>query len=214
MINNKFKNVLALVFLFILFSCQENKNENLKIKEKFEVVHNSKYLSQDQLLNFVDQVKSKKLPNGLYELPFKNLQFNKVIAYDFDGDEEKYSTVIDKKTNLYNPIVLRQKALNKLQIENLISFLTNNKTYGEGTAACFVPHLALIFYQNDTCVYEVDICLDCNYLQATTEIPASYTKTMKLEDGSEIDLKGFTKTGKMEIINLCKELELDYANYK
>lgn len=214
MINYIIKYFLALVFLCILFSCQEKRKETLKINEKVEVVQNSKYLSQIQLSSFVTQVKSQELVNSIFELPFKNLQFNKVIAYDFDGDEEKYPTVIDKKTKLFNPVVLRQKELNSLQIENVISFLTNNKTYGEGTAACFVPHLALVFYQNDKCVYEVDVCLDCNYLQATTEIPATLSKKMKLEDGYDYYLNGFSKTGKMEIIDLCKELGLDYANYK
>lgn len=202
------RSFLCVLFINILSCCSDGKHQ-----EKTHV-QNQKYLSQDQLSNFVNQLKSEELGNRLYELPFKNLQFNKVVAYDFDGDEEKYPTVIDEKTKVFNPVVLKQKELNNLQIENIISFLTDSKTYGDGTAACFVPHLALVFYKNDKYVYEVDICLDCNYLKATTEISAAKTKKIKLDDGSDYYLIGFSKTGKMEIINLCKELELDYANYK
>lgn len=202
------RSFLCILFINILFCCSDGKHQ-----EKIHI-QNSKYLSQIQLSSFVNQTKSYELAQKQFEVPFKNLQFNKVIAYDFDGDEEKYPTVIDEKTKLFNPVVLRQKELNSLQIENVISFLTNNKTYGEGTAACFIPHFAILFYQDNTLVYEVDICLDCNYLQATTKIPAAYTKKMELEDGIFIDLIGFSNKGKVEIINLCKELGLDYANYK
>ena len=181
---------------------------------KDKVVQNSKYLSQTLLSNYIKEAKSLESANIFFEEPFKDLKFNKVIAYDFDGDEEKYATVFDNKTRIFNPVVLHQKELNKEQIENLISFLIDSKTYGEGIAACFVPHLGIVFYHDNQFVFEVDVCLDCNYLESTIEIPARKTKKIKLEDGSDLYLIGFSKIGKQKIIGLCKELNLDYRNYQ
>lgn len=213
----KNKNIILLnIFLGVFFciwyvSCNEKQNT---IETNQKQIQSTKYLNENQLITFLEKTKGHSLNTERYIDPFKNIPFNKVIAYDFDGKQEKYTTIIDNKTKRFNPIVLRQKELNKEQIENVVSFLTDSKTYGEGTAACFIPHLAIVFYQDNKMVFEVDICLDCNYLQSTSEIPAAHTKKMKLEDGSEIDLIGFSKKGKLKIINICKELNLNYANYK
>ena len=212
------KNFLFL-FAILLLSC--SKMDKSKVTQntaeplnEATVVENAKYLNQNQLSDFVNQVKPIPIDFDHLKEPFGILKFNKVIAYDFDGDEEQYPSVINTKNKSFNPVVLRQMELNKEQIENLISLLTDSKTYGEGISACFRPHLGIVFYQDSELVYEVDVCLDCNYLNSTTEIPASKAKKTKLEDGSDFDLIGFSKTGKMNIIDFCKPLGLDYANYK
>lgn len=209
--NSKFQTyILAGFFLFII-SCSSRNSEH---KEKTDKVQPSEFLSEKELSAFVKQTKTQVINTTDFKPPFNGLQFNKVIAYDFNGDEQKFPSVFDKKTEMFSPVVLRQKELNLKQIKNLVADLTDNKTYGEGTSACFLPHLGIVFYQDNRIVFEVDVCLDCNYLESTAEIPATMHKKMKLEDGSEIELKGFSTAGKNKIISLCKDLGLDYGTYK
>lgn len=200
------------LLLFIGFYCCSatiSCAEKQKHKEKQHALSSgSTYLSQTQLTVFVSHTKPVHIAGNHFTAPFNALQFNKVIAYAFEGDEEIYPCVINNQTNRFNPVVVRQKELTKEQLENLVSFLTDSTTYGEGTAACFRPHLAVVFYQDNRMVYEVDVCLDCNYLQSTTPIPAAYTKKMKLENGAEIDLIGFSKKGIEKISKLMKETGL------
>lgn len=196
------------IIILILYSCGTTKNEVVERKE--EITKGNKYLSQLELFNFLKNTKGikEKFP---YSVPFDTLKFDKVIAYDFDGREENMN-VINYKTGRFTSVILRQKELNVKQINYLIDFLTNNKTYGGNTAACFEPHLGIVFYKEDKKVFEVDICLDCNYLISTVEIPA--TKQMKQhKDGTSYELKGFSEMGKQNIIHLSKQLNLDYGKW-
>lgn len=196
---------------FLLYSCSESQQQQPK---KEQAVQYAACISPSLLTDYLRQAKRQELQTSTYREPFSGLPFNKVIAYDFDGDEEKYPSVIDPETGSFNPVVLRQKELNKGQIENVVTFLTASSTYGEGIAACFVPHFSLVFYLDDKAIFEAAVCLDCNYLLSTTEIPAAHVKKIITGDSTESDAIGFSKEGKMAIINLCKELGFGYATYK
>ena len=205
-----------LLLVFVFFSCHSSdKNKNSGEKDNVKVVSpqikNSNYLEEQLLSDFIRQVKPCAINTDVLPKPFSGLQFNKVIAYYFDGDEERNPRIIDAKTKSFCPVVIKQKELSESQIKKLITFISESKTYGEGTAACFMPHLAFVFYQDAQDVFEMDICLDCNYLIASAEIPATKAKKMKVENGLEIELNGFSKPGKEKIRQLNQELGFEYG---
>ena len=72
--------------------------------------------------------------------------------------------------------------------------------------------MGIVFYENEQRKFVVDICLDCNYLIATIEIPATQFKKVFYDDGGSYGLRGFSEIGKEKIVELGKQLNLDYGN--
>lgn len=207
----QFKSLLMIIP--ILLSCtakSQQIGDQINLKKKEEIKDTTKYLSQSELMHFVENAKILKV-KSLLPSPFDTLIFNKVIAYDFNGSEEPYPSVINKRNNFYVPVILYQKELMFEDVQVLTELVTNNKTYGNVTAACFVPHLGFVFYKDNKVVYNIDICLDCNYLIATTEFPAETYHKMKFDDGTEYGQRGFSDYGKGKIIELCRRYGLDYG---
>ena len=205
-----------LLFLpLLLFSCSNNSVKNTKtdktvpVKEMTIESSQKKYIARKELLEYVKNIKPNEFTQD-YLNPFDSIRFNKVIAYDFDGKEERNISVVDKYG--FSKVIKKQKNLNKEQVTFLINFLTDTLTYGQSTAACFEPGLGIVFFNNESVVYTIDICLDCNFLHSTTIIPATQYTQMDSEDGTSYALDGFSQKGKNNIIELCKQLGLEYGN--
>ncbi len=143
--------------------------------------------------------------------PFDTLKFDKIIAYDFKGSEEPNPSIITKE-NKFTNVILKQQFLNKEQSQFLIESLTNNSTYGGTFAACFNPHLGFVFYNNDKIVFKVDVCLSCNYLISSSDIPAMTSKMIDKGTENEYPAFGFSYSGKKKIRKLCKELNFFYGD--
>ncbi|WP_395063534.1 hypothetical protein [Flavobacterium sp.] len=210
---NLIKNALLWVLICLSISCKtsdksEIKNQVLPIKSV--KIDYSKYLKRSELEAYVLQ--SEKL--NLKELnlkPFDTLKFDKIIAYDFEGSEEPNPSVIGKNDKFTN-VILKQKYLNEKQGYFLIKCLTSNATYGGSFAACFNPHLGFVFFDHDKVVYTVDVCLGCNYLISTSDIPAMNSKMINKGTEDAYPAFGFSKAGKKKIRKLCKELDFFYGN--
>jgi hypothetical protein len=214
-----FLNLFITLFTALIFVSCQSRSEN---KEQIEIIDktippkksaaidNSKNLKEKVLLDYIISASSIQ-PNSKNGTPFDKLKYDKIIAYDFQGSEEPYPSVIDKHGK-FVPVVVAQKVLSQFQADKILSALTRESTYGEGTAACFNPHFALVFYRNNKMIHQINICLDCNYLIADIDIPAE--THLKIDKGipDEYTLTGFTKSGKAAIINLCKELNFHYKS--
>ncbi|MCP9752833.1 hypothetical protein, partial [Ferruginibacter sp. HRS2-29] len=148
-------------------------------------------------------------PNKKAGAPFNTMDYDKVIAYDFDGGRDDIA-VIDEKGK-FVPVITKQQFLTRQQADKITAALSSNSTYGDGTAACFEPHLGLVFYKNDTMVNQVNICLGCNYLISTIAIPATTHQVMNKGKEDEYALIGFTAAGKKAIKGLCRELNFYYG---
>lgn len=191
--------------LLACFSIQAQEIEPVNSKRD-----RKKYLQPKQLSDYIDGATTVTKSNTT-ALPFQNLKYNKVIAYDYEGNEEPFGSIISRDGH-FVPVVLKQKSLNQKQVEQLIKILTDKKTYGEGTAACFNPHMAVVFYDGRKIVFKADICLGCNYLIPSKEIPAMHHQKITFDDGGFYYAVGFTETGKKKIKELAKELGFFYGN--
>ena len=216
-INSFFLKLALLTFiLFIYTSCSKNvKVENTPETQTLEPKKNSERFKnklsiktlEDYLQNTAEVKSTKK-----HKEPFDTLEFDKVIAYDYQGEEEAFPSVIGRNGK-FIPIIEKQAALNEKQIDYLIDvILTSDSTYGAGTAACFQPHLGFIFYNKNERIFVTDICLGCNLLQSSQLIPATQSHKSKFEDGTVFFLDGFSKNGKERIRNLATELDFYYSN--
>jgi hypothetical protein len=204
-----------LVVLCISISCSKNvkadakpETEILPIKKNSDRFRNK--LSQKAIEDYLANTAPIKTDRN-YKVPF-NIEFDKVIAYDYDGEEEAFPSVISREGHFIQ-IIDKQIALNKGQVDNLVNdILTSNSTYGGSTAACFQPHLGIVFFNKSERVFVVDICLGCNYLSSSKLIPATEFHKFKFEgEEKEYSSIGFSEKGKKKIRYLAKELDLFYG---
>ena len=189
---------ILLLILSLFFLACENEVED-------------KYLSQKEIYAYLEQAPFTS-PSQNHPIPFGEIDFDKVIAYDFEGNFEPYPAIYQKTSQNFVPVVLRQNFLSQKQVDHTISFLSDPASYGESTAACFDPHMAIVFFKGEEVVFQINICLDCNYLIATEEIPATHAKKIKVDEDLEYPARGFSKLGVARIIHLAKELKLDYGS--
>jgi len=186
------------LILSLLFLACENEIED-------------KYLSEKEIYAYLEQA-PKTSPSQNHPTPFGEIGFDKVIAYDFEGNYEPYPAVYRKTSQSFVPVVLRQNFLSQKEVDHAISFLSDSATYGETTAACFDPHMALVFFKGKAVKFQINICLGCNYLTSTEEIPATIAKTIQVDEGIEYPARGFSKLGVEHIKNLAKDLNLNYGS--
>lgn len=137
------------------------------------------------------------------------MDYNKVVAYEFEGSEEPYPHIIHEGKLV--PVITKQTALDQKQVDEITILLSNNDTYGGAFASCFDPHLALIFYKDTLRVMVTDICLGCNYLLSSPTIPATESHMMDAGTGQEYTAMGFSGRGKAHLKKFCDQLGYVYS---
>lgn len=204
----------TILLILVLTGCNANEHNSeppAADTTAMKTGASGKYLSQEAVNDFIHQSPAITL-SGIEAKPFDSIPFDKVIAYDFDGSDSAGSGIIDKHGWL-DATIKKQRSLSGSQVGTITSCLGSRSSYGAGTAPCFRPGMAIVFYQNNLPAMTIDICLDCNFLESSVRIPAKYGSTM-LKDGAEIELSGFSKSGRECIISLAKQLEFSYASEK
>ncbi|PHN08432.1 hypothetical protein [Flavilitoribacter nigricans] len=214
------KNKFLLLLMFSVLPACSSDREDVAVEARGESepaqeikatpAPQPKFLRPETLQQLVAETESRNF-GPFREVPFDTLAFDKVIAYNFIGNEGAYPTVLNLETGRFVPVILKQRALGAEQVNELVSFLTDPRSYGKQTAACFYPHLGFVFYQGNRPKWVVDICLDCNYLLSTTEIPATVHNRMDLGGGKSYGLRGFSEAGIAKIVSMSKELQFSYG---
>ncbi|SHE51142.1 hypothetical protein SAMN05443633_101394 [Chryseobacterium arachidis] len=213
------------IYRFIIFgsvilftSCEKridkiDKVEEIHKRDSIQLISDIpiiKGLKENELINYVKYAPTIK-PNKNNGIPFNNLNYDKIIAYDFNCDEKMYDNVIDKNGK-FIPIIEKQQFLTQKQADKILSALTKKSSYGEASAACFNPHLGLVFFKNNKKVNQISICLDCNDSTSEIDIPARRHKVFNKGTDSEYSFTGYTSKGKTAVIDLCKELQFYYKS--
>ena len=141
--------------------------------------------------------------------PFATLKFDKVVMYDFDGGKGSDLAIIDGKGQLAKS-VSKQIQLDKSTIIKLDTKLGDKKSYGGGTAACYNPHLGFVYYLNDKVVAHISICLGCNRLHSSINIPAQ--KQGKVGQGKDAYymLNGLSKSFRQFLNDLLKKYNFSH----
>ena len=214
------QQVLPLLLLIVLIGCKTDTTDTTDTIDTTDITYSQgnataavttsnsatkpdkNYIAIADLHSYVKSAPIIKRPKNLGK-PFNTLNFNKVIAYDYEGSEEPYPSIIEKDD--FNPVVLKQQALTERQVSYLVKTLATTSSYGDKSAQCFIPHLSFVFFNDDKIVYTIDICLDCNGIAADTDIPAKEAIQLAYPFG-------FSKAGKKQICELCTELGFFYGS--
>src|SRR4051812_32761210 len=100
---------------------------------------------------------------------FSKFDYDKVVAYNYDGSND--IEIIDKDNGQLASRIKKQIVLNKSQVTKITNELCDKSSYGGDIAACFDPHLGIVFYKLNRPVAYISVCLDCNYLVSFIKIP-------------------------------------------
>jgi hypothetical protein len=111
------------------------------------------------------------LLEGQPDNPFTKLRYDKVVMYDFDGTTELNLSIVDNNGQLAKSIK-KQIFLDKATIEKLNKRLGDKTSFGEQPAACFEPHLGIVYYLGRKIVGHITICLSCHRLSSNINLPA------------------------------------------
>lgn len=201
--------VQAFVIAFLLLGCSHEKNNE---RTKADSLHLSsqipvpqiklKYISSDSLISFINKAHSIEV-NKQAGRPFNELRYNKVIAYDYNGENgESHLNIVEN-----NKLVLqikKQKELNQRQVDLITNLLSANSTYGNTYAFCFVPHLGIVFYFNHKIVMSVSVSIGCNFLESSLPIPATNVHKISISSNYKYSAKGFSKKSSQDLINFVK----------
>lgn len=197
--NKKLNLILIFLSLFAFNSCETKTEKNRNIKQDKKKINT---LSDKKIYDFIEG--SPKLnPNQKMGQPFSSLNFDKLIAYEYEDSpkEDPYASIImDGK---YIPTITKQKKITQKQAEILLSKLSDEKSYELQPAMCFYPRMSLIFYRESKIINVIDICLDCNLLSSNIEIP-----------NQSKDVPGFSKFGRQAIIDFSREIGFKYGEYE
>jgi hypothetical protein len=136
--------------------------------------------------------------------PFSSLRFDKAIAYDFNGEHEM-PLVVNGKVNQF--AVNKQYVLRPSQLDSLHTLLNDTNTYGGEEAACFEPHLGIVYFSGDSIVAHTEICFECNYLNSTVEIPA----IQYYFGGKGYGRGGFSEKGINQLSSFCRSLGFSHC---
>ncbi|MDQ8005488.1 MAG: hypothetical protein REI64_11865 [Pedobacter sp.] len=217
---NKIKQsilITATIAVQFFISCGNNSTTTSKVQTDTVKASNptkplSRFLSLKELNDYAAKAELIE-PNARIGKPFGKLNYNKVIAYDFEGSGEPYPSIIDTKGR-FVPVVVKQMALTQRQIDVLLSTLAKKSSYGENTAFCFEPHFAIVFFKDDKVVNQINVCRNCNRLHSTIEIPAQSHKKVNKGTEDEYALVGLTDAGWKAIVDLSTELSFRYGKMK
>jgi hypothetical protein len=150
-----------------------------------------KHLKLNALANYVHQADTFQHTTDVFLPPFDSIRFNKAIAYDYPGEDHYWSVLNEYQA--FIPTISTQKILNWQQTKHFIEVITDSSTYGESPMKCFSPHFGVVFYNHDTPVVTIDVCLNCNSLASTKKIPVMYPQT------------GFSSEGIEKIRRFCRQ---------
>ena len=98
-----------------------------------------------------------------------------------------------------------------MQVTNLLKTLEGNTTYGSAGAACFDPHLGIVFYKDAKVVAHVSICLQCSRLVSSVAIPAQNFHKINIGTEQEYSLEGLSTNGNRQLEALCQELRFSFC---
>ncbi len=141
--------------------------------------------------------------------PYRDLKFDKVILYDFEPSAEKGSLIIDNGGKPLQTIV-KQIQLDPATIKSFSSKLGNKASFGNVTAFCFDPHCGLVYFLKDKPVAQIAICLECNKLRSTIDLPAQ--QQGKQGQGQDVYYisDGLSKTFRKHINEMLKKYSFSH----
>jgi len=206
------KLILPFIISFAIFiSCEKQVEKShvfsiqIPSKEVIDsIIESRRFLPKDSILAYIKNTPTSEFKEFKGH-PFDSIPFNKVIAYEFDWMEDQYRSIVHKN-NILVPSILRQVALKSDDVYFMTRLFSNKNTYNGSVMACFMPHLGLVFYQENNIVMHISICYGCNRLESSIPIPA--------ETALSNTYVGFNKNARGELRKFLDKHHFPYSKHK
>ena len=112
--------------------------------------------------------------DGQTNMPLSLPEFDKVVIYDFEDQDENLSLVDGNGALSKAMKIKKQVQLDQITIKKLNSTIRDKRSYRQVKADCFEPHLGLIWYFKGKIAMVLSVCMDCNVLRSNIYIPARH----------------------------------------
>ena len=137
--------------------------------------------------------------------PFSKLKIDSVVIYDYNVNAEgEHFYPIIYKGKLSWPISKSIK-LDKQTADTFTKKLELKESYGNSRADCFEPHLGIVYYLKGKPLEYVSICLYCNMLRASKEIPEQLQGKQGTRKEVYYTLDGMSKSFRKYLNDLIKK---------
>lgn len=83
----------------------------------------------------------------------------------------------------WHSCIKQRKTLTQIEGEKLTRLLGLKSSYGQRVAACFDPHLGIVYFLNGKPANHITICMDCNRLISSIDNPNQYQGKQLSENG-------------------------------
>ena len=112
-----------------------------------------------------------------FQNPLLDIKFDQVCMYDYHPTYDVYYDLIaDGHGRLIPTETIKNTVLlDDSTTRQLTLLLGNSSSYGDDIMRCFIPHLAFVYFLDKKIVFHVSICLTCNNLRPSIDIPAHST---------------------------------------
>lgn len=117
--------------------------------------------------------------------PYATLVYDSLVIYDYGFEGQGESNI--KQTGKYYSFITKPTksvTLTKAEAKEFSFRINADSSYGQGVASCFDPHFAAFYYKGGKVIANVEICVDCNILDASHGIKAMEHTPQKADDGS------------------------------
>ena len=140
--------------------------------------------------------------------PFISLKYDRVVVYDYNREDMERSIVEGGKLTTS---IQKQAQLGPNEISGLNTKVWEKRSYGGGVAACFIPHLGIVYYRQNKIVAHISICMDCNRLVSSIDIPAQ--RQGKQGSGKDVYYlgDGMSKSFRTFLNGLIKKYKFSHA---
>jgi hypothetical protein len=146
--------------------------------------------------------------------PFAAMEYDSIVIYDFNpqGESVEQSSIIAKKNKLVTTIKNR-KTLTHTESSELTDILGLASSYGETTAACYEPHLGIVYYKKGKVLAHLTICMDCNRLVSSMDIPNQKQGRQESANGKVYyNLNGMSKSLRVHLNKLLNEYKFSHTS--
>ena len=185
-------------------SCQEENTivQSIKVKKKEAAVKVEKPIDHDlgehvKSTPFVND--SSRFGKHISNKKWKNLiqSADKVVAYNWNRNEHNSANTkhFMIRSSHIDQTAIKVHELNEVEKEKWTNLVTDTNNYRNLTPMCFTPHIAFLYYRNDTIIGQSNVCFLC------TAIFSKPGDRLSLKEESTSEIKSFCRSLGLKIID-------------
>ena len=103
---------------------------------------------------------------------YATIRYDSVVIYHYNKGAHEKEIAIVEHGRLNTQEVIKSHQLDKANAAHLGNLLMQRSSYGEAEAACYDPHLGIVYWLAGRPAQYVSVCLSCNRLRASISIAA------------------------------------------